>query len=221
MYEDGDWATETAANGTTLLHLPLNVHRLIYAGLDKRSFAAYAQSCTTLYAASQLSYCRDIVPVSTETEFDSRLHRVFISNVHTADQLAYCVKSWGNRIEALQFSGQFNQQLPHNGLPGSLRSLTFGYSYNQPILQDTLPENLQHLTFGLLFQQPFEPGVLPQSLESLTLGPYYDQPLNTDVLPKSLRRLIVHASSTQRIRWNQMAPNLSVWYYNSPLARTQ
>ena len=89
----------------------------------------------------------------------------------------------------LSFGHSFNQLIPRNTLPHSLKHLHFSHQYNQPISRNVLPPFLLRLTFGWSFNQPIEPNVLPSTLTRLEFGRYFNQVIVEKSLPDSIEYL--------------------------------
>ena len=92
-------------------------------------------------------------------------------------------------LRSLRLPEQYNQPLPPNVLPATLRHLVMG-GLNQQLEPGCLPSQLTHLSLDA-YNQPLSEGVLPASLCYLCLGYAFNQPISPGVLPAELSCLIL------------------------------
>jgi hypothetical protein len=103
-----------------------------------------------------------------------------ISNIREAE-------AGGKIIREIKLARAFNEYIPEEILPSTLRSLVFNKQYDYPINVELLPPNLEILVFGYYFNQPIR-GKLPVGLKKLVFGSDHSQNEAID-LPDTLEEL--------------------------------
>ncbi|EFA83112.1 hypothetical protein PPL_03902 [Heterostelium album PN500] len=94
-----------------------------------------------------------------------------------------------SNITTIHFNQLFNQPIPPNFFPQTIKKLVFGEKFNQPLLVGCFPVGLKSLEFGRDFKQLIDTsGILPDNLESLIYGEGLEK-LSMKGLPPKLKLL--------------------------------
>jgi hypothetical protein len=146
-----------------------------------------------------------------------------------------------NVLNTIVFAASFNNIVPQNSIPLSVKHVTFTGLYNQPISEGVLPELLQTLKFIGKYNTIIKPNVLPEGLKclsffdcefnqlimfegvawlprklkSLFLGSMYRQAVDADNLPKSLHTFAYTGGTLQFNNKNNI-PNVMICAFKYP-----